>query len=204
MVCHSQRYNRGYLEVKRRVAAGTLTLHHIVQQTYFFRRKNENRFGKARSWVDDLLWHQLCHAIDMCYWILDDPDLQGFGQAGPDHPTLGCPMDITVCLRSAKTGTICSLVASFNHHGPIKSVYKFIGEETSISNAEGQLQDHHGHVVQAALETSDSQGEDEEFIRAIETNRRGLTSVTACLPVMRIIHDVQKSIDAQRPLRSQL
>ena len=73
-----------------------------------------------------LLGPQLCHAIDMCYWLLDDPELQGFGQAGPSHPTLGIPMDITVGLRSPKTGTICSLAASFNNHGPIISDWRFI------------------------------------------------------------------------------
>ena len=49
MVCHSQRYSRANREIKRRLAAGELTLHHIVQQTYFFRRKNENRFGKTQK-----------------------------------------------------------------------------------------------------------------------------------------------------------
>lgn len=122
MVCHSNRYNPGFREVKRRIETGNLTLHHIVQQTYFFRRKNENRFGKPRTWTDDLLWHQLCHSIDMCFWLLGDPDLEGvFGQCGPDHPTLGCPMDITVALRSPRTGVICSLAASFNNHGPISN-----------------------------------------------------------------------------------
>ena len=66
MVCHSQRFNRSFREVRRRLRCGDLSLHHIVQQTYFFRRTNENRFGKPRTWTDDLLWHQLCHAIDMC------------------------------------------------------------------------------------------------------------------------------------------
>ena len=80
MVCHSQRFNPGFAEVKRRAESGELTLHHIVQQTYFMRRKNENRFGTPRSWTDDLLWHQLCHAIDMCYWLIDDPLLEGWGQ----------------------------------------------------------------------------------------------------------------------------
>lgn len=53
-------------------------------------------------------------------------ELQGFGQAGPSHPTLGIPMDITVGLRSPKTGAICSLAASFNNHGPIISDWRFI------------------------------------------------------------------------------
>ena len=88
MVCHSQRYSRSFREIKRRRVAGELNLHHIVQQTYFLRRKNQNRFGNTcllcsiclpggvwnlferhsgdvglpgtpRSWTDDLLWHQV-------------------------------------------------------------------------------------------------------------------------------------------------
>jgi hypothetical protein len=35
-------------------------------------------------------------------------------------------MDITVGLRSPKSGTICTLAASFNNHGPIISDYRFI------------------------------------------------------------------------------
>ena len=49
MVCHSQRYSRGFREIKRRLARRELTLHHIVQQTYFLRRKNENRFGNTQK-----------------------------------------------------------------------------------------------------------------------------------------------------------
>ncbi len=83
MVCHTQRYNSAFREVYRQVQEGELTLHHIVQQTYFFRRRNENRFGKKRTWVDALLWHQACHMVDMCYWLLDDQNVEGWGQAGP-------------------------------------------------------------------------------------------------------------------------
>ena len=204
MVCHSQRYNRSFQEVKRRIETGTLTLHHIVQQTYFFRRKNENRFGTPRTWTDDLLWHQLCHAIDMCFWLLDDPELEGFGQAGPDHPILGCPMDITVGLRSPNTGVVCSLAASFNNHGGIVSEYRFIGEEATISGSGGALTDHEGAVVHAPAEVDVSAGEDAEFLRAIKTKTAGLTSVSACLPVMKIIDQVHRSIDSRRPLTSRM
>ena len=206
MVCHSQRYGSGHREVKRRVQTGELRLHHIVQQTYFMRRikclpsppptsphhhhyplpaadadatgaaRSENRFGTPRTWTDDLLWHQLCHAIDMCYWILDDPELEGFGQAGPDHPTLGCVMDITVGLRSPRTGAICSLAASFNNHGPITSEYRFIGEEDTISGVGGQLTDSEGEPVEAAAEFAGSGGDDLEFLHAIRVRLRAASA----------------------------
>ena len=34
-------------------------------QTYFFRRKNMNAKGEARSWTDHLLWHHAAHTIDL-------------------------------------------------------------------------------------------------------------------------------------------
>jgi 2-hydroxy-4-carboxymuconate semialdehyde hemiacetal dehydrogenase len=152
---------------------------------------------------------QLCHAIDMCYWLLDDPNLEGFGQAGPDHPTLGCPMDITCGLRSPKTGVICSLAASFNNHGPIISEYRFIAEETTIiKGADGQFLDHEGAVVELseahAQDDGIAAGDDAEFLAAIREGRPGLCDVSACLPVMRLIDQVQKSIDSRRPLQSRL
>ena len=34
-------------------------------QTYFFRRKNMNAKGEARSWTDHLLWHHAAHTVDL-------------------------------------------------------------------------------------------------------------------------------------------
>ena len=45
MVCHSYRYSAPHREIVRLVRTGELHLHHIVQQTYFFRRENTNMFG---------------------------------------------------------------------------------------------------------------------------------------------------------------
>ena len=102
MMCHTQRYNAAeFRRVHRMIEAGDLHLHHIVQQTYFFRRVNENRFGRPRIWTDDLLWHQACHMIDMVYWLLGDPGMEAWGRCGPVHESLQVPMDICISLRSA-------------------------------------------------------------------------------------------------------
>jgi len=195
MVCHTNRYNSVFREVHRRVEAGELTLHHIVQQTYFFRRKNENRFGKPRTWVDDLLWHQACHMIDMVYWLLDDPNMTAWGQTGPMHPTLDVPMDITIGLR-AKNGCLVTAAQSFNNHGPIQSLYRFIGEEATLVTEKGRLMDHEGNEV--PLEGGGGVGDqDGEFFAAIKEGRKALSSCSACLPAMEIIDRIQKAIDAQ-------
>ena len=195
MVCHSNRYNSVFREVHRRVQAGELTLYHIVHQTYFFRRENVNRFGTPRTWVDNLLWHQTCHTIDMVYWLLDDPNMTAWGQTGPMHPTLDVPMDITIGLK-AKNGCLVTAAQSFNNHGPIQGLYRFIGEEATLVTDKGKLVDHEGNEVPLAA-GGGMRDQDGEFFAAIKEGRKALTSCSACLPVMAIIDRVQKAIDAQ-------
>ena len=131
MVCHTQRFSSVFREIKERIDRGEFTPLHIVQQTYFFRRKNENRFGKPRTWVDDLLWHQACHMVDMAHWLLGDLTAETWGQTGPLHPELNIPMDITIAMRSER-GALVTSAQSFNHHGPIQGHYRLIGEETTL------------------------------------------------------------------------
>jgi 2-hydroxy-4-carboxymuconate semialdehyde hemiacetal dehydrogenase len=193
MVCHTQRYNSAFREVYRQVQEGELTLHHIVQQTYFFRRRNENRFGKKRTWVDALLWHQACHMVDMCYWLLDDPDMEGWGQAGPLHAELAVPMDISIGMRT-KDGKLVTSANSFNNYGPIYSEYRFIGEEATLLAQKGKLTDHEGQEIKLqAVGGMDAQ--DREFFASIKEGRQPLTSCRACLPTMEIIDRIQRSID---------
>ena len=194
MVCHTQRYNATFAEVYRRLQQGELTLHHIVQQTYFFRRRNENRFGKKRTWVDALLWHQACHMVDMCYWLLGDPGMQAWGQAGPLHKELGVPMDISIGMRTAD-GRLVTSANSFNNHGPIQSEYRFIGEEQTLLVRKGKLTDHEGTEIELPA-SGDIAIQDREFFAAIAEGRQPLTSCRACLPTMEILDRIQRSIDA--------
>lgn len=195
MVCHTQRYSPANREIFRRVRAGELRLHHIVAQTYFFRRQNINRFGKPRTWTDDLLWHIACHTVDFVSYLLDDPGLEVWGQAGPDHPTLGIPLDLTIGLRS-RQGCLVSAVLSFNNHGPIDTSYRFIGEENTFFIQRERLADHQGNVV--LLEGSSVEIQDREFFSAIREGRKPLTSCGACLPTMQLLDRIQRSIDSKR------
>jgi 2-hydroxy-4-carboxymuconate semialdehyde hemiacetal dehydrogenase len=194
MVCHTQRFSPGFRKVKALIDSGELHLHHIVQQTYFFRRINENRFGKKRIWVDDLLWHQACHMIDMVYWLLGDPDMEAWGRMGPLHPELDIPMDLTIGLQ-AKNGALVSAAQSFNNHGGILSLYRFIGEEGTYLIEKGGLTDHQGNPVAVDDEPSGVEAQDAEFFAAIAAGRPALTSCSACLPVMEIIDRVQRAMD---------
>lgn len=195
MVCHTARYSGTFREVRRRVRSGEMTLHHIVQHTYFFRRTNENRFGKPRTWTDELLWHQACHMVDMVYWILDDPEMKVWAQAGPDHEKLGIPMDITLSLRS-RDGCLVTSAHSFNNHGPIQQDYRFIGEEGTLLATWDRLTDHEGNEI--PVEDTGMVEQDAEFFSAIREGRKALTSCSSCLPVMEMIDRLQRSMDDHR------
>ena len=93
MVTHTRRFSSPHREIRKRIKEGTFHLHHMVVETYFFRRTNLNMHGQPRSWVDNLLWHHGCHSVDLAHWILDEPNWDVWGQKGPDHATLKIPMD---------------------------------------------------------------------------------------------------------------
>jgi len=197
MVCHSQRYYAPHNEVVRRVRDGELHLHHVVQQTYFMRRENTNMFGKPRSWTDELLWHQACHMVDFMYWLFDEPSIDAWAQAGPDHSTLGIPMDITIGMRSSG-GCLLTSAQSFNNHGPISSSYRFIGEEETLLLKKGKLLTSDGVLV--PTEGGGIEAQDKEFLDAIREGREPRTSCKTCLPTMAILDRLQRSMDerAQR------
>ena len=65
MVCHTRRFNPSHQWIHRRIAAGDLTLQHLVASTFFLRRENKNALGQPRSWTDHLLWHHACHTVDL-------------------------------------------------------------------------------------------------------------------------------------------
>lgn len=193
MMCHTQRFTPAFRKIHDDVRAGRLHLHHIVQQTYFFRRVNENRFGKPRIWTDDLLWHQACHMLDMIYWILGDADMRAWGQCGPVHPQLKVPMDVSIALRS-QAGCLVTAAQSFNNHGGIQSHYRFIGEEATYLFDKGQLTDHEGNPVETKG-PSGVEAQDGEFFAAIAQGRKALTSCSEVLPVMALIDRVQRAMD---------
>ena len=197
MVCHSLRYSPAHREVYRRAHEGGLQLHHLVSQTYFFRRENINRFGKPRTWTDDLLWHQGCHMVDFVSWLWGGADIEVWAQAGPPHPRLKMPMDLTVGMRSAQ-GSIASLIYSFNNHGPLDISYRFIGEEASLRIEKGKLLDHEGAEIPVAGDGTELQ--DREFFSAIAQGRQPLTSCLACLPTMQLLDRMQRCIDGQGKL----
>ena len=190
MVTHTRRFSSPHLEIRRRIQEGTFHLHHMVVETYFFRRENTNMHGQARSWVDNLLWHHGCHSVDLAQWILGEPDFAVWGQQGPDHATLGIPMDMTVGMKS-KNGPLFSMAMSFNNKGPFGGFYRYIGEEETYKVYRDSMTDSEGRDVPLDG-TAAFDRQDIEFTAAIREGREPESSALSCLPTMALLDGIEK------------
>jgi 2-hydroxy-4-carboxymuconate semialdehyde hemiacetal dehydrogenase len=194
MVTHTRRFAAPHREIRRRIQEGSFRLHHMVVETYFFRRTNLNMHGQPRSWVDNLLWHHGCHSVDLAYWVLNDPDLEVWGQKGPDHPELGIPMDMTIGMRSKK-GPLMSMALSFNNRGPFGGFYRYIGEEETYKVYRDSMTDSEGKEVPLdGVSAFDRQ--DVEFVSAIREGRQPESSAASCVPTMALLDKIDRAMSA--------
>src|SRR5262245_42826182 len=192
MVTHTRRFSSPHREIRRRIQDGTFHLHHMVVETYFFRRENTNMLGQPRSWVDNLLWHHGCHSIDIASWILDAPNFSVWGQKGPDHPVLGVPMDLTVAMKSPK-GPLFSMAMSFNNKGPFGGFYRYIGEEDTFKVYRDSMTDSAGkEVALDGVPAFDRQ--DQEFVGAIREGRQPESSAESCATTMALLDRIDKAM----------
>jgi 2-hydroxy-4-carboxymuconate semialdehyde hemiacetal dehydrogenase len=192
MVTHTRRFSSPHREIRRRIQAGTFHLHHMVVETYFFRRENTNMHGQPRSWVDNLLWHHGCHSVDLAQWILGDANWTAWGQKGPDHPVLGIPMDVTVGMKSPK-GPLFSMAMSFNNKGPFGGFYRYIGEEETYKVYRDSMTDSEGKEVPLDG-TAAFDRQDVEFTSAIREGRVPESSAESCLPTMALLDQIDRAM----------
>ena len=196
MITHTRRFSSPHREIHRRVREGTFHLHHMVVETYFFRRENTNMHGQPRSWVDNLLWHHGCHSVDIAQWVMDNPNWECWGQKGPDHKELGIPMDLSVCMK-IKNGPLFTMAMSFNNKGPFGGFYRYIGEEETYKVYRDSMTDSDGKEVPLDG-TAAFDRQDVEFTSAIREGREPESSAESCLPTMALLDQIEKAMTSAR------
>lgn len=187
MVCHTRRFNPSHQWIHRRIVSGELTLQHMVVETFFLRRENKNALGKPRTWTDHLLWHHACHTVDLFgYQTGATPDI-AWAQQGPRHPVLDIAMDMTIGLRSAATGALCTLALSFNNDGPLGTFFRYICDNGTYVARYDDLFDGYERPIDlsdVAVSNDGIELQDREFFAAIAEGREPNASVAQCLPAM--------------------
>ena len=196
MVCHTRRFNPSHQWVHRRIAAGDLTLQHLVAETFFLRRENKNALGEPRSWTDHLLWHHACHTVDLFVHQTGEIPANAWAQQGPRHPELGIAMDMTVGLQ-APSGALCTLALSFNNDGPLGTTFRYIGDTGTYIASYDDLVDGYDEPIDVSgvdVSMDGIENQDREFFAALREGREPAASVAQCLPTMQTLDRLEQSL----------
>jgi 2-hydroxy-4-carboxymuconate semialdehyde hemiacetal dehydrogenase len=195
MVGHTRRFNPSHQYVHNKIVAGEFNIQQMDVQTYFFRRKNMNAKGEARSWTDHLLWHHAAHTVDLFVYQAG-PIVKANAIEGPLHPELGIAMDVSIQLK-AESGAICTLSLSFNNDGPLGTFFRYIGDTgTYIARYDDLVDGKEAPIDVSKVDVSMNgiELQDREFIAAIRERREPNSSVAQVLPCYRVLHDLEQQL----------
>ncbi|KAA0684498.1 Gfo/Idh/MocA family oxidoreductase [Azospirillum brasilense] len=198
MAGHTRRFNPSHQWIRNRVQAGELTIQQMDVQTYFFRRSNMNALGKPRTWTDHLLWHHACHTVDLFQYQTGEVASQVHALQGPTHPQLGIAMDMSIGMK-VPSGAICTLSLSFNNDGPLGTFFRYICDNGTYVARYDDLYDGKDNKIDLSGLTVSTNGIeliDREFFAAIRDGREPNASVAQCLPAMRTLDRLEKSLNA--------
>jgi 2-hydroxy-4-carboxymuconate semialdehyde hemiacetal dehydrogenase len=193
MVGHTRRFNPSHQYVHDKIVAGEFNIQQMDVQTYFFRRKNMNAKGEARSWTDHLLWHHAAHTVDL-FAYQAGPIVKANAVEGPHHPDLGIAMDMSIQLK-AESGAICTLSLSFNNDGPLGTFFRYIGDtDTYIARYDDLVNGKEVpiDVSKVAVSMNGIELQDREFMSAIREGREPNSSVAQVLPCYRVLDALEK------------
>jgi len=184
MVTHTRRFSSPHREIRRRILEGKFHLQHMVCRNVFFRRTNLNSMA-PRDPGSIIYCASRLPFVDLAYWVQNDPNLEVWGQKGPDHRELGIPMDMTIGMRSKK-GPVISMALSFNNRGPFGGFYRYIGEEETYKVYRDSMTDSEGKEVPLdGVAAFDRQ--DVEFVSAVREGREPESSAASCVPTMALL-----------------
>ncbi len=196
MAGHVRRFNPSHQWVHNKIRAGELKIQQMDVQTYFFRRKNINAAGKARSWTDHLLWHHACHTVDLFQYQTGETASEVFGMQGPAHPELGIAMDMSIGMK-VPSGALCTLSLSFNNEGPLGTFFRYICDNgTYIARYDDLVDGYEKPIDLSGVAVSNNGIEliDREFVSAIREGRDPNASVAQCLPAMQTLDRIEQGM----------
>ena len=197
---HVRRFNPSHQWIHKRIEKGELKIQQMDVQTYFFRRKNINAAGNARSWTDHLLWHHAAHTIDLFQYQAGETISDCYAVQGPIHPQLGIAMDMGIVAK-VPSGAILTLSLSFNNDGPLGSFFRYICDNGTYKAFYDDLSDGKDNKIDVSKVDVSMDGielEDREFIAAIKEKREPNASLQQVLPCMHVLGKLEQIIDPQR------
>lgn len=198
MVGHTRRFNPSHQWVNQKITAGELNIQQMDVQTYFFRRKNINAKGEARSWTDHLLWHHAAHTVDLFAYQAGSKIVKANAVQGPIHPELGIALDMSIQLQ-AENGAICTLSLSFNNDGPLGTFFRYICDKGTYIARYDDLEDGKGTAIDVSKVDVSMDGielQDREFFSAIKEGREPNSSIGQVLACYKVLHDLEQQLNS--------
>jgi 2-hydroxy-4-carboxymuconate semialdehyde hemiacetal dehydrogenase len=171
MVCHTERYEPGRLELWRRIQAGELHPLQVIADFHLYRpgacQTAENRV----LWYDNALWHHGCHAVDAVISLLGETEALDF-HATHSAPAAGSGFPLNWVLQWRTPRDILVSITLSHNAKWHKHEYRLICEEdTLVSSRWGMLSNKEGVLVDRRQGPSSSYLQDKEFITALRENR---------------------------------
>ena len=198
MVGHTRRFNPSHQWINKRINNGELNIQQMDVQTYFFRRKNINAKGEARSWTDHLLWHHAAHTVDLFAYQAGSKIVKANAIQGPIHPELGIALDMSIQLQ-AENGAICTLSLSFNNDGPLGTFFRYICDNgTYIARYDDLVNGKEEPIDVSNVDVSMNgiELQDREFFSAIKEGREPNSSVAQVLNCYQVLHQLEQQLES--------
>jgi len=198
MVGHTRRFNPSHQWINKRINKGELSIQQMDVQTYFFRRKNINAKGEARSWTDHLLWHHAAHTVDLFAYQAGSKIAKANAIQGPIHPELGIALDMSIQLQ-AENGAICTLSLSFNNDGPLGTFFRYICDNgTYIARYDDLVNGKEEPIDVSNVDVSMNgiELQDREFFSAIKEGREPNSSVAQVLNCYQVLHQLEQQLES--------
>jgi 2-hydroxy-4-carboxymuconate semialdehyde hemiacetal dehydrogenase len=144
-----------------------------------------------------LLWHHAAHTVDLFAYQCGEQIAGANVMAGPVHPVLGIPMDMSIQLRS-QSSKICTLSLSFNNEGPLGTFFRYICDNgTYIARYDDLFtgNDEQIDVSRVAVSMDGIELQDREFVRSIDEDDEPNASITSVLHCYEVLSRLQIQLD---------
>lgn len=186
MICQTERFEAGKIELRRRIRAGELHPQHIDARFHLLRRGGVLTAPDRAQWQDDAIWHHGSHTVDAVLDLLGETEVRDLQVLhGPPHPALGVPIDWNLHWRTPG-GVLVGVSLSHNADWHVHD-YRLICEEGTLVCEWGTLRNAEGVLLDARELPRSRDLQDGEFIAAIREGRPPAVDVDAVWPAVRVL-----------------
>jgi 2-hydroxy-4-carboxymuconate semialdehyde hemiacetal dehydrogenase len=147
--------------------------------------------------VDNLLWHHAAHTVDLFAYQCGEPIVAANIFAGPENPSLGIPMDMSIQLKTA-SGQLCTLSLSFNNEGPLGTFFRYICDNGTYLARYDDLVTGNEEPIDVSSVAVSNDGielQDREFVRAIRDGDEPNSSVNSVIACYEVLGTLQANLE---------